>query len=209
MTRDRRSEAAHGLCEEHDVLDIRTLVAAGALGRGTHSVRLPGVLARLEVRTVEVDAAIYIGFVGGDRTFIELAWTPCNFGGRRPWLRCPGACRGRCRKLYWTGHTWRCRECADLRYESQGQRALKRGFVRAGRIREQLGGDPSMAAPFPPRPKWMRVARYEQLRDQVLAAELAYAKHLTASAASEVEALSRRLRAMESAPQRKPYAVSR
>ena len=25
---------------------------------------------------------------------VELAWTPCNFGGERPWFLCPGVVRG-------------------------------------------------------------------------------------------------------------------
>jgi hypothetical protein len=206
MARSRESEAAvHGLCEEHDVLDISTLVAAGALERGTRTLSLPGVAVRLDVRTVEKDAAIDVNFGGGGRTLIEFAWTPCGFGGRRPWLRCPDAeCGGRRGRLYWVGHTWRCRSCAGLRYQSQRLRPIERGLAKAGRIRAQLGGEPFLAAPFPPRPKSMEFERYEQLRDQVHEAEMAYALHVGDPVGSYVETVTRRLEAMESASRRKP-----
>src|SRR3712207_2963768 len=51
---------------------------------------------------------------------VELDWTPCNFGGERPWFLCPGAgCSRRVAVLYGPGNYFLCRQCYDLSYESQ------------------------------------------------------------------------------------------
>jgi hypothetical protein len=54
--------------------------------------------------------------------FIE--WTPCHFGGARPWFVCPGimrgvACRRRVGKLYGAGRYFLCRHCYRLGHASQ------------------------------------------------------------------------------------------
>jgi hypothetical protein len=54
---------------------------------------------------------------------VSLEWTPCNFGGERPWFVCPGVVNGkRCGRrvaiLYGPGKYFLCRHCYDLRYES-------------------------------------------------------------------------------------------
>jgi hypothetical protein len=46
---------------------------------------------------------------------LALTWTPCNYGGRRPWWTCP-ACGGRCRFVYLAGERFTCRRCARLTY---------------------------------------------------------------------------------------------
>lgn len=50
-------------------------------------------------------------------------WTDCNFGGQRPWFKCP-MCRERCRFLYARGGRYEgfaCRICQNLSYISQQQ----------------------------------------------------------------------------------------
>lgn len=57
--------------------------------------------------------------VGGDPEGITFAWTPCTFGGARPWFRCPTlvyGCGRRCRFLYQHGKFYVCRTCARLTY---------------------------------------------------------------------------------------------
>ncbi len=56
---------------------------------------------------------------------IELTWTPCRFGGRRWWFRCPlirngQLCGRRVAKLYLPpgGRYFGCRHCYDLTYTS-------------------------------------------------------------------------------------------
>lgn len=61
----------------------------------------------------------------GEYTYaVPIETTPCNFGGERPWFRCPGpageACDERVGKLHRppNGGRYLCRQCHDLAYES-------------------------------------------------------------------------------------------
>src|SRR5262245_6378563 len=48
---------------------------------------------------------------------IPVTWTPCPYGGRRPWLVCPTmACGRRVAKLYLCDGSFRCRGCHRLTY---------------------------------------------------------------------------------------------
>ena len=85
---------------------------------------------------------------------VPLEWTPCNFGGERPWFICPGvACGRRVALLYGPGKYFLYRHCYDLRYESQRRDKKDRALRRAQKIRQRLGGSASMVEPFPERPK--------------------------------------------------------
>ena len=102
------------------------------------------------------------------RETVSLEWTPCNFGGERPWFVCPGVVNGvRCGRraaiLYGPGKYFLCRHCYDLRYESQRENKIYRAIHRAQNIRERLGGSRSMLKPFPERPKGMHYNTYIRL----------------------------------------------
>ncbi len=91
---------------------------------------------------------------------VPLEWTPCNFGGERPWFVCPGVVNGvvcgrRVVILYGPGKYFLCRHCYDLRYESQREDKKDRALRRAQKIRMRLGGSANMMEPFPERPKGM------------------------------------------------------
>ncbi len=97
--------------------------------------------------------------------WVPVEWTPCRFGGRRPWLRCPvRQCGRRVAKLYNSGRYFICRRCANLAYESQNEGWGTRALYQAQKIREQIGGSPNMSLPFPPRPKGMHWKTYIRLR---------------------------------------------
>lgn len=71
---------------------------------------------------------------------VPVEWTPCNFGGERPWFRCP-RCDDRVVKLYSTpvDDRYICRECGGLLYESQTHRsAIIEVHERLETAREQL-----------------------------------------------------------------------
>jgi hypothetical protein len=99
---------------------------------------------------------------------VALEWTPCNFGGERPWFVCPGvvngvACGRRVAVLHVAGKYFLCRHCYDLSYQSQRDNKMYRALHRAQKIRERLGGSANMMEPFPEKPKGMHWSTYERL----------------------------------------------
>src|SRR6266481_9692801 len=53
---------------------------------------------------------------------VAIAWTPCRFGGERPWFVCSVAANGvycgrRVTKLYGAGRLFACRHCYRLAYD--------------------------------------------------------------------------------------------
>lgn len=100
---------------------------------------------------------------------VELTWTPCNFGGERPWFVCPGvvngvSCNRRVAVLYGgLGRYFLCRHCYDLNYQSQREDSAHRALSRAKEVRRRLGGSANMTRPFPERPKGMHHKTYARL----------------------------------------------
>ncbi len=97
------------------------------------------------------------------REAVPLAWTPCNFGGERPWFVCPGAWCGRRVAVLYGGSAGRyflCRHCYDLVYESQRDNKMH----RAQDIRRRLGGSANTTEPFPEKPKGMHWRTYGRLK---------------------------------------------
>jgi hypothetical protein len=82
------------------------------------------------------------------------------------------ACGRRVAKLHASGRYFLCRHCYRLGHASQSEDAWDRAFRRANKIRQRLGGDPGMAAPFPPRPKGMWKRTYKRLLDRAFEAEM-------------------------------------
>jgi hypothetical protein len=107
---------------------------------------------------------------------VPIVRVPCRFGGARPYFICPGvvngvACGGRVAKLHGPRHYFLCRHCYRLAYASQSEGAWDRALRRANKIRQRLGGDPGMAAPFPQKPKGMWQRTYERLYEKAFEAE--------------------------------------
>ena len=99
---------------------------------------------------------------------VQLAWTPCNYGGQRPWFLCPGVldgatCGRRVALLYAAGRYFLCRYCYRLPYRSTLETEEDRLLRRANKIRTKLGGKPGALNPFPPKPKWMHYRTYSGL----------------------------------------------
>jgi hypothetical protein len=108
---------------------------------------------------------------------VRIVRIACRFGGSRPFFVCPGvvngiACGRRVVKLYGAGTYFLCRHCYRLAYASQREDCYDRALRRANNIRMRLGGEPGMAAAFPPRPKGMHHETYEHLKSIVLNAEI-------------------------------------
>ena len=110
---------------------------------------------------------------GDDWTDVEqripIDWSPCRFGGERPWFVCSVASNGvycgrRVTKLYGAGRLFACRHCYGLAYTSKQESAHHRGLWKSQKIRMQLGGSPSMLDEFPYKPKGMHWRTYQRLR---------------------------------------------
>jgi hypothetical protein len=102
---------------------------------------------------------------------IPLRWTPCHFGGRRPWFVCSGVagderCGRRVGKLYAAGSLFACRRCYGLAYQSQHEAPRGRNIRRAQEIRLRLGGSASLIDPFPGKPKGMHWSTYARLHER-------------------------------------------
>ena len=110
---------------------------------------------------------------------ISLSWTPCNFGGSRPWFVCPGVVKGavcnrRVAKLYLKGRYFLCRHCHQLTYSSQQEARRDAALRRCQKIRIKLGGTANMTEPFPSKPKGMHLETYLRLIGKY---EKAYEEH--------------------------------
>lgn len=126
---------------------------------------------------------------GGESEHIQdalpLVWTPCTYGGSRPWFACPG-CGTRRRVLYLSpaGSRFRCRECHGLAYSSTRMDALERATERVRTVQRRLQPTGEYD-PFtvPPRPQGMRARTYARVlaelrevqfrRDEVYVEDLA------------------------------------
>lgn len=100
---------------------------------------------------------------------IPLTYTPCHFGGHRPWFRCP-TCSCRAAVLYLAGH-WICRHCCNARYPSQSEDRSTRALRHAARLRVILGLSITTPLQWAARPSGMHVRRFRRLLDQIAAAE--------------------------------------
>ena len=167
-------------------LDIRRLHREGWLKSGH---RFSWSWWRAEQKVASIKALVYQDYVvlsyrhrsgpGGEweevMEPIALQWTPCNFGGERPWFICPGvACGRRVAILYVQGKYFLCRHCYDLRYESQREDKMDRALRRAQKIRQRLGGSANTMEPFPKRPKGMHHDTYRRLFWEHYEAEMKY-----------------------------------
>ncbi len=101
---------------------------------------------------------------------VNIDWTPCNYGGQRPWFMCPmGGCGQRIAILYGSNGIFACRQCHQLAYQSQRETVEHRALRRAQNIRKKLGGSANMLKPFPSKPKGMHWLTYWRMADQQFA----------------------------------------
>jgi hypothetical protein len=107
---------------------------------------------------------------------IPVHWTPCRFGGERPWFICDVSSNGvycgrRVAKLYGGGRLFACRRCYRLGYAVQRGGPADRAHHHLACLHRKLGAayaDPS--APTPPKPKWMRWRTFSRITQRIEAA---------------------------------------
>lgn len=86
---------------------------------------------------------------------IGLGRSSCNFGGTRPWFRCP--IRGeRVAVLYFRAGRFACRHCQRISYGSQSDDACARTWRKQAKLEAKLGPDWQ-------RPKAMHQATHDRL----------------------------------------------
>jgi hypothetical protein len=188
----RRNLCAKELTADYRSLDVQLLKRRGQIylaggscdpsrrSKFAHiSAELDGPIGELDGPTGSAGGEVFIRVYpnhlyvtdGPNRTVIALERTQCNFGGTRVWFQCPNArCGRRAAVLYLAGEI-KCRKCAQLRYESQYDSRFKRNLRKCRLIRWQLGGSANLLDPFPQKPRGMRWARYESLRNRAARAE--------------------------------------
>jgi hypothetical protein len=103
-----------------------------------------------------------------DTITIDVAWTPCHYGGQRPWLVCP-ACERRCVALS-VSYIPACRKCYNLVYSSS--KNSSRHYMadlenKLQTVGKRLGRKSSGSLEgVPMKPKWMRNTTYQLLAFQ-------------------------------------------
>lgn len=174
-------------CEGQKSLDVRYLRREGLLqpGRGFRLAwsRNGEPTGNIGV-TVEQDAIVlsYRSRRYGEQEWrdirqrVPITWTRCALGGSRPWFVCAVYASGRyCGQrvaiLYGAGDLFACRSCHRLAYASQSEHARHRHLRQAQKIRERLGGSPSLFDLFPQKPPRMHWRTYKRLRARGLAVE--------------------------------------
>ncbi len=78
---------------------------------------------------------------------IQLEWTPCNYGGHRPWFRCP-SCSRRVMVLAPQKRLFRCRKCHDIPYGGQTEMWVDRLIRKARKIRSAVGASADLQEPI-------------------------------------------------------------
>ena len=183
----RPSGSSRAKVEDYRSLDVNRLHREGCLRPGwtggwswkRDGEEVASIGVRASEDKIRVIYRVRIG--GGDWEdvveSVHIARIPCRYDGSRPYFVCPGVVNGsecgrRVVKLYQGGRYFLCRHCYRLAYSSQSEGAFDRALRRANTIRQKLGGDPGLAAPFPRRPKGMWRRTYERLYDHTLEIEM-------------------------------------
>lgn len=154
-------------------LDVRRLQRDGLLtpGRafGLNWTRNGETVASIQARA-EADRVIlmYSHRSGGgewkrEEYPVSLDWTPCTYGGRRAWFRCPAAGCGRRVAVLYGGGIFACRHCYRLAYACERETHDDRAARRADRIRERLGWHVGILNPKGWKPKGMHWRTFERL----------------------------------------------
>jgi hypothetical protein len=92
-------------------------------------------------------------------TSIDLALVACNYGGYRYFCYCP-ICNKRVKSLYLCKSMFACRHCLNLIYPSQNETLSLRLYKKSKKIKSKLD-DREWT-----KPKWMRWATFEKLRNE-------------------------------------------
>lgn len=185
MGSGRRYQGGRSTTESYRPLDVRKLHRAGLLTPGMAAVW--SWYNRGELRfSIRVEAgadcavldyqAKEAGELRNFRYPVRLDWTPCQYGGARPWFLCPALGCGRRVAILYGGAVFACRHCCRLAYESQRERDYDRLAARADKIRRRLGWPVGILNPTPwtkpPRMHWRTFWRLTAEHSRLVGASL-------------------------------------
>ena len=95
---------------------------------------------------------------------VRLAWTGCNYGGRRAWWLCPAVGCGRRVAVLFGGTVFACRHCHRLAYRCQRETDDDLTTRRADKLRDRLRWEPGMLNGNGLKPKGMHWRTFERLQ---------------------------------------------
>jgi hypothetical protein len=147
-------------------LDIRKINRAGSLEVGLYS-RTANVEIHADTNRVTLSyrRENHVGVWEEYRCAVNLDWTHCNYGGKRPWWVCPDC--GKCVAVLYGGRRFACRHCHDLTYTSTRAAPGSEHYARAKKVRMKLGWGGGVASPMGDRPKGMHWKTYLRLLTQL------------------------------------------
>jgi hypothetical protein len=94
---------------------------------------------------------------------LEIDWTVCNYGGKRPWFLCPARGCGRRVAILYGERIFACRHCYRLIYECQREAPHYRAMRRGYKLHERLRGFWGIEDGLPTRPRGMHQRTYATL----------------------------------------------
>ena len=158
-------------------LDVRSISRAGRLTPGSwftwqwtcNGEKTASIQLRVETDSVVLDYRNRSGHHNGGewepmRYAVALDRTPCGFGGKRIWWRCPAVGCGRRVAVLHGGRVFACRQCNRLAYRSQREADDDRATRRADKLRKSLGWEPGILNGNGDKPKGMHWRTFERLQ---------------------------------------------
>ena len=107
---------------------------------------------------------------GGDWQSVSqsvlIEWSPRHYGGAQAYFQCPG-CGSRVRYLYGADRRFLCRGCYRLVNASAREGRNDRVWRKVRKLRDSVGAEPGLEGYIPPRPRYMRKARYAGIVDGI------------------------------------------
>ena len=135
---------------------------------GYQKLTLAGVTRRVTIlgRRFRIGPRYTDAFMRTGIGMFSLEWTPCNFGGHRPWFTCP-TCGRRAGALFAPQHAtqpdqWRCRHCRGLQYATQHEGGVSNDIARTWRAARKLGLSVLVERESVKRPPGMRRKTFAQ-----------------------------------------------
>lgn len=168
--------------EQSLALDVRQLARNGLLRPGAFSWRWTSNygerVGSVGVRVADDAERLILSYqwtpYGSEPRHIEctlrIERTPCNYGGTRPWFRCP-SCGRRCAVVYYGAGRYACRRCVRVSYLSQCEDETGRLWRRQRKIESKLAGGAAEWNGWQ-RPKGMHQETFDRLRRQILELEV-------------------------------------